>query len=380
LEPEWMEPYKDKLRKYSRGKGLYFFQSYEKGDITEEEFEEVIKGVLKKYELDAEKEQLVYESFMRDVASYGKLDAVIATPEVTDIRLINKDTINVQIKGEWYRSNISFAEEEEYLSFLHHICSKNHAAVNVRQAQNIFTDIETNPLARLRFTVTHSLLNSSGTMTCHIRKVDKVKKSTPQLIKEGLFTAKQAGFLINAIKHGKSIIICGGSGSGKTVVLNNLLEYEADSVCGVCIQEADELHSDTKKNIEFQHSISAKGEGKVEYTLRQLATMALLKNVELFIIGEIKGDEARDFFTASITGAQVLCTTHADSCFEALPRIADLAKYTGDYTQKDLLKMLSRSIDYVVYLENYKMMQIAGVVGWDDDRKDIIYDLYDFNN
>lgn len=378
LVPEWAEQYKQGLRRYFQREGIAYFQAFENGDLTDEEFHAVVMKVLRKNKLSAEQEKVVLDAFMCDVLSYGKLDAILNTPDISDIRLLNKDTVNVQHKGVWYRSNVTFGTDEEYMHFVNRLCTKNHTSLNVQQAQIIFSDISTNESARLRFMVTHSLLNTNKTSTAHIRKIDKVKKTTSKLIAEGLFTPMQAAFIHNAVKHKKSVIICGGSGSGKTVLLNNMVEVIDVSTCGVCAQEAEEVFSENKPNMEFLHSISARGESKVSYTLRQLSTMALLKNAALFIIGEIKGDEARDFFTAGNTGAQSMCTTHADSCFEALPRIADLAKYTGDYSQTDLLKMMSRSIDYVVYMENYKVKQIAGVVGWDDEREDVIYDLYEF--
>lgn len=377
-DPEWMQPFKDKLRVYFRQNGLAVFQGFENGDVTKDQFTDKIMKELDKQNIDETKAVSVCQSFMRDILSYGKLDVVINTEGISDIRLINRNTVNVQYKGEWYKTNIHFDSEEEYLYFINRICTKNHAAVNIQQAQVIFTDIVSNPKARLRFMVTHGMLSAASTSTAHIRLIDKVKKTAPQLVEEGFWTAKQAGFLINAVKHRKSIIVCGGSGSGKTIEINCLIEYLNNSICGSCIQESDELFSHTKSNIEFLHSVAAKGESKVEYTLRQLCTAALLKNAELFMIGEIKGDEARDFFTAAITGAMVMCTTHADDVFAALPRIADLAKYSGDYSQKDILKLLAKSIDYVVYNENYGVKQIAAVVGYDEEKEDVIYDLYDF--
>lgn len=380
LEADYIEEYRERLNTYYRREGLMDFQAYDNGKMTDEEFELGVKKQMAKFPLSLEQKNNVMESFIRSTKSYGKLDVVLDTEDVSDIRLINKDNINVQIKGVWYRTNITFKTDEEYEFFVKRLCTKNKMSLNQVQAQIIFSDIDTNANARLRFAVTAGFLNTNRLSTAHIRKINKTKKLMDELIKEGMITARQAGFLINAIRKKKSMIICGGSGSGKTVLLNGLIEYTDDNVCGACVQEAEELFSNTKSNLEFTHSISNKGEGKVEHTLAEIATQALLKNASLFIIGEIKGKEARDFFTAANTGAQCLCTTHALSVFEALPRIADLAKYAGDYSQEDLLKMLSRGIDVIVHMHHYKVMSIASVVGWDEEVKDVQYDVYDFGN
>lgn len=378
LEADYIEEYREKLNAYYRRDGLMDFQAFDNGKMSDEEFELGVKKQMARYPLTLQQKNDVMESFIRSTKSYGKLDVILNTEDVSDIRLIDKDTVNVQIKGVWYRTNISFRTKDEYEFFVRRLCTKNKMSLNQVQAQIIFSDIDTNENARLRFAVTSGMLNTSRVSSAHIRKINKTKKLVDGLIKENMITLKEAGFLISAIRNKKSVIICGGSGSGKTVLLNALIEYADDNVCGACVQEAEELFSETKKNLEFTHSISNKGEGKVEHTLADIATQALLKNASLFIIGEIKGKEARDFFTAANTGAQCLCTTHALSVFEALPRIADLAKYAGDYSQEDLLKMLSRGIDVIVHMDKYKVMSIASVVGWDETVKDVQYDVYSF--
>ena len=378
LEADYIEEYREKLNAYYRREGLMDFQAYDNGKMSDEEFELGVKKQMAKFPLSLQQKNDVMESFIRSTKSYGKLDVILNTEDVSDIRLINKDNVNVQIKGVWYKTNIFFRSDSEYEFFIRRLCTKNKMSLNQVQAQIIFSDIDTNENARLRFAVTSGLLNTSRLSSAHIRKINKTKKLMDELIKEDMLTAREAGFLINAIRNKKSMIVCGGSGSGKTVLLNALIEYTDDNICGACVQEAEELFSETKSNLEFTHSISNKGEGKVEHTLADIATQALLKNASLFIIGEIKGKEARDFFTAANTGAQCLCTTHALSVFEALTRIADLAKYAGDYSQEDLLKMLSRGIDVIVHMNHYKVASIASVVGWDEDVKDVQYDVYSF--
>lgn len=378
LEDDWIKPCKEQLKSFFQKAGLMHFRKFENGDMPKEEFEQILYGELHRMSLSGENASIVIDSFLRDTLSYGRLDVLVNCPDVSDIRLMNMNTVNVQYRGVWYRTNVVFDSQQEYENFITKMCTMNHAAVNIREADLVFTDINTFPGARLRITVTHSLLSTASTYSAHIR-INRLRKKTVQgLIAEGFWTREQAAFLTTAVKKGKSIIICGGSGSGKTILLNLLFEFFPVSICGECVQESDELHSETHPNIEFLHSINAKGEGGVEYTLKRLATKALLKNAEVFVIGEIKGDEAADFFTACRT-SKVYTTTHAEDVFGALPRITELAKYSADYSQNDILKILAKNIDYVVYAEKYKIKQIASVVGWDDEREDVLYDLYDFN-
>lgn len=378
-EPDWIQGYKDKLRYFFRQTGLMTFQAFEHGDVSRADFEKVIYGELARYQLEREKAGPVCASFMRDILSYGKLDGLIQSRDISDIRLMDRNTVNVQYHGVWYRTNVAFATEDEYVSFITRMCTINHAMVNIREADRVFTDIHTFPGYVLRITVTHSLLSTAATYSAHIRISPRRKKTAEELISERFWSREQAAFLTTAVKKKKSLIICGGSGSGKTILLNLLIESMAPDICGTCIQDSDELHSEHHPNIEFLHSVTARGEGGVEYSLKRIATKALLKNAEAFIIGEIKGDEATDFFTASRT-SRVYATTHADDCFGALPRLSELAKYNADYSQADILRILSKNIDYVVYCEKYRVSQIAGVVGYDRERDDVVYDLYEFDD
>ena len=377
LEPDWVDAYKNEVNKHFRDRGLADLQAFENGSFTEEEFRDLLYKKMRDLRVPEESQMAVAESFMRDIVSYGKLDVILNTTGISDVKLNSKDSVTVQYKGEWYDTNIKFKTDEEFMYFINKVCTKNHVAVNINATQIVFSDIKTNKDARFRISVSHKSINTSGLTTAAIRKIDKMKKLAHELIGEGYWTKEEAALLVNAIRKKKTIVFCGGSGSGKTIGLNCLLEYLADNITGVCIQEAEELFANEKCNLEFQHSIVAKGEGKVKVTLKDLATQGLLKNAQLFVIGEIKGNEAEDFFTAANTGAQCLCTTHANTAFDALERIADLARGAG-YSQEQMLKMLSRNVDFVVNMNKYKVRTIAGVVGWDDEQKEPVYDVYNF--
>ena len=134
-------------------------------------------------------------------------------------------------------------------------------------------------------------------------------------------------------------------------------------------------------NIKSSNSIESKGtESRVEHNLKALSEKALLRNTDVFIIGEIKSDEAADFYTASRT-TTVYSTLHANNCFGAIPRCAELAVAAAgkNMDKEDIISVLARTIKVVVYCERYQVKQIAEVKGYDDREHDVKYVLYDFN-
>lgn len=320
------------------------------------------------------------DSFIRDLKSYGKLDVLVHDKSVSDIRMMSHDVISIQNRGVWYRTNIRYRNDQEYKELINIICQRNAVNFTLSSADVVFSDeISFKGEAMLRVSATNYNLNVNRICSAHIRITRKEKMTASELVKDGFMGVNEAAFLANKARQKKSMIICGGSGSGKTLLLNCLLEYFPRSVCGEIIQESSELFAPNHMNIKSSNSVESKGtESKVEHDLKALAATALLRNAEIYCIGEIKGDEAASFYTASRT-TSVYTTTHANNCFGAIPRIAELALAAkAGNSKEDVMRVLAETIDTVIYCEKYSVKQVAVVKGWDEDKKDILYHLYDF--
>ena len=92
-------------------------------------------------------------------------------------------------------------------------------------------------------------------------------------------------------------------------------------------------------DIAFEHTVTNRGEGKIEYTLQDLARNGLLTDIDFFIIGEIKGGEALYLLNAVYTGARGWASVHGASATEAMKKLVDYIKYNSDYSQEDALQM-----------------------------------------
>jgi len=378
VEPDWVEECKDKLKERFVKMGLLFFS----GSFSDEEIEKNVLYELELMKITGDNAKMVLKSFLADIKSYGKIDILILDPDVSDVRLMNAETINVQCRGQWYRTNVKFRSKKEYESWILHVCNKNNVPFNLAAADIVFPDENSFPgVAMLRNSFTNANLNVDRNCSGHIRITRKIKKMMPELVKDGFITEAQASLLSNFVRQKKSMLICGGSGSGKTVLLNCLIEYLPRDICGEIVQESSELFAPHHLNIKSSNSIESKGtESRVSHDLKALSEKALLRNTDVFIIGEIKGDEAADFYTASRT-TRVYSTLHANNCFGAIPRCAELAMAAAgrNLGKEELISVLARTIGAVVYCEHYKVRQIAEVKGYDEREKDVRYVLYDFD-
>ena len=380
LEPGWVDECKDRLKDRFVKAGLLLFNGISES-YSDEEIRKRVFGELSHMRITGKNAETVYASFLRDIRSYGRLDQLIHDEDVSDVRMMDYETVNVQSKGQWYRTNIRFRSQKEYETYIQHICNKNNVPFNWQAADVVFPDEKSFPgECMLRNAFTNSNLNVSRTMSGHIRITRKIKKNAEDLIKDEFLSKPEASLLANYARQRKSMLICGGSGSGKTVLLNCLIEYFPRDICGEMVQESSELFAPNHINIKSSNAIEGKGgDIKVEHNLKALAEKALLRNTDVFLIGEIKSDEAADFVTASRT-TTVYATIHSDNCFGAIPRCAELAQAArANITKEEILSVLARTIDVVVYCDHYRVKQIAEVKGYAEKEHDIRYVLYDFH-
>ena len=174
----------------------------------------------------------------------------------------------------------------------------------------------------------------------HIRKIPKNKRTVNNLIELGMLDNSKAEYLINAAKESSGILFAGKGASGKTTLMNALIEHIPHDKSGLVIQENEELFSNTHPDLMFQHIVSAHGEGKIKYDLKDLSRNGLLVDLDYFIIGEIKGGEALYLLNAGYTGHRCWASVHGMSSREAIDKLADYVKYESDYSLNDIERSL----------------------------------------
>lgn len=344
----------------------------ERGIKTREALLNEVELYLKGKRIKNEQLNTLKKMFKEYIWGYHILNDLINDKDISDIKIINKDTIRVKRLGKRYTSNVKFKTNEELNKFVRIVAIKNKINLSEINAIQTFTDKETNENFILRINISTEYVNSVDHSYLHIRKISKNKYTPEDLIKLGMATKEQMEYLIKCIKEGKKIIFTGKGGSGKTTLLNTLIDEIPHDKCGLVIQENEELFSTTHPDLMFQKVKIAKGEGRIEYTLKDLSINGLLIDLDYFVIGEIKGGEALYFLNASYTGHVCLGAVHGNSSTEAIDKLVDYMKYESDYSREDLIKMIG-NIDVVVFLKDFKCHEISEIVGYDYEKKNLIY-------
>ena len=296
---------------------------------------------------------------------------LIDDPIITDVKITDPKSIRVRVHGKAYLSNITFIDAEDYFRFIQGVAVSNNIDLSV--PSQTFTD-ETDDNYILRFSLTAPYITSTGYPIIHIRKIPRKKPMSEELMAAGMFDEKIKNYLIDqSINKGKSIVFAGPPGSGKTTALNWFLEdgYESSAEILV-IQENDELFS-YRKGVMFEHVVLNPQRGELPCTLEDLGKMALVAGANVFVIGEAKGGEISSAITLSNSGCRTAITIHSQSSKDTIDKMADLAMRGTANITYDQAKRMIKSFQIIVYMEDYQVKEISEIIGYDEDKKDMIY-------
>ncbi|MCH4236468.1 MAG: Flp pilus assembly complex ATPase component TadA [Clostridium tyrobutyricum] len=302
-----------------------------------------------------------------DIWGYGRVQKYINDDSVSDIYIFSKDIVKIKKKGHLYSTDVKFPTEKSLENFCYSLAIKNGGALSDKEAKQILSDAKTQKDAILRIDIVISPITSLGPQV-EIRRLPKKKKTFEDLINDNMLNEEIKNYLITAVKAGLNIVWTGRGGSGKTTLMNTSLDYIPDEDVQLIIQESEELF--TNHTSTYCQKVKRKyGESDIEYTLKDLTINALLMSLDRITIGEIKDEEAMEFFNAVYSGHIGWTSVHSPSSTECLNKIVHLMKYSKtDLPREDLMEMLTE-IDLIIFMEDYKCYQLTEIAGWDDVNK-----------
>ena len=344
-----------------------------RGSMSRKDFLDEVRGhVAHYYPMPAKQQERLLQSFEQYVFGYSILSPLIDDADVSDVRVVAYDNVRIKRLGRRMDAGVSFASEKEYRQFVDYVATKNQVNVSNVNAIQRFTDNDSHPDFILRFTVSMPLVNTYDQPYLCIRKVPKDFPMLKKLTEREMLSWETAELLTLRFRSG-STLICGGNSSGKTTLLNALKETLPDNMAVLVTQQADELTTMHHPDMMFLHSLPGAGESQVNYDLKDISIAGLTMDVDFFIIGEVKGEEALYLLNAAYTGQLCAATIHAPSADKALEKLVDYCLYESKYSRDELMKMMD-FFQTVVFMEHYKVKQIFACTGWDRETRDLKYE------
>jgi pilus assembly protein CpaF len=292
-----------------------------------------------------DRERLVSE-ISDDILGHGPIERLLADDSVTEIMVNGPYDIWVERQGRLYQTTVRFNDD----SHLRRIINKMVAQVGRRID-------ESSPMvdARLpdgsRVNAVIPPLSLSGPLVT-IRKFANKRLDLNEMIRLATLSEETVDFLQRCIHAQLNILICGGTGTGKTTLLNALSAAISDSERIVTVEDAAELQ------LKQAHVLRLEGrpkniEGQGEITIRDLVRNSLRMRPDRIIVGEVRGAEALDMLQAMNTGHDgSLTTVHANAPRDALARIETMVLMAGyDLPLRAIRQQVASALDMIIHLE-----------------------------
>lgn len=342
-----------------------------------------LQGIRKRCEKEKlseeETEDVVY-LVEKSLWGFGILDDLINDDDVSDIRLVNENTIRMKRLGKREPTGLRFASKEEYLRYIEFITNRNNTNISITNAAQVFTDKDTCESAILRFSLVSDLVNTGDRPTLLIRKILKKKKDFARLVREKYMTEQQVEYLKKRWETGHGILVCGPNGSGKTTLINALLDSTPHTKSAVVMQESEELFCDNHPEMIFRKVVPHRAGSNISYLLKDLSRLALMESFDIIVVGEIKGDEAADLSYATYTGSQCMTSVHSNSAAEGYDKMIDYAlDAQPNRTRTHFAKQLA-ALDTVVFVKDYKVQQILEENGYNKATEEFNFKEVVFSN
>ncbi|QNP46206.1 CpaF family protein [Sphingomonas sediminicola] len=333
----------------------------EVGDIVYEELAKQNQALN-----NSERKSLVSD-VLDELLGLGPIEPLLKDPTITDILINGHNSVFVERYGVLEHTNVRFKDERHLLRIIQKIVSAVGRRID-----------ESSPMVDARLAdgsrvnaIVHPLAIDGASMS--IRKFARVPISMDRLIEIGSVPAPVAEVLKAVVKSRRNVLISGGTGSGKTTMLNAMSAFIDNRERIVTIEDSAELQLQQEHVVRLE-TRPANIEGKGEITQRELVKNALRMRPDRIIVGEVRAGEAFDMLQAMNTGHDGSMTTvHANTARDALSRVEQMIGMSGiDIPARSARAQISSALNVVIQIGRLsdgrrKLLSLSELTGMEGD-------------
>ena len=313
-----------------------------------------------------ERERLTQE-LLDEVFGLGPLEPLLKDPAVSDILVNSYRDVFVERRGILERTTTQFRDE----AHLRLIIDRIVTAVGRRVDESSpMVDARLPDGSRVNAIISPLTLDGS---CLSIRRFGHDRLTAEDLLRNQTFTPGMLQFLEGCVRARLNILISGGTGSGKTTMLNVLSSYISNRERIITIEDAAELHLRQDHVVRLEtRPPNMEGQGAVRQ--RQLVINSLRMRPDRIILGEVRGEEALDMLQAMNTGHDgSLTTIHANAPRDALARLETMAAMSGlNLPERAIRQQTASAINIIVQITRLsdgsrKVVSISEITGMEGD-------------
>jgi pilus assembly protein CpaF len=328
--------------------------------------------------LTLDEQQHLVSAITDEVLGYGPIEEYLDDDTVTEIMVNGLDGIFVERDGLLHETDSRFLSDEHVMRVIDRIVGQVGRRVD-----------ELSPMVDARLAdgsrvnaIIPPLAIDGPVLT--IRKFSTRAFTLDDLVELGTMSHELCDFLAACVEGRMNILVSGGTGTGKTTMLNVLSAMIPETERIVTVEDAAELR------LEQRHVIRLEGrpanvEGRGQISARDLVRNALRMRPDRIIVGEVRGAEALDMLQAMNTGHDgSLSTLHANSPRDALSRVETMVLMSGiDYPLRAIREQVASAIDLLVHVARMRdgsrrIVRVAEVQGMEHEVITLC-DLFEFN-
>lgn len=292
----------------------------------------------------SEKAQLI-QNVSDDVLGYGPIDRFLKDPDINEVMVNGPRHIYVERRGRIEPTDVSFVDETHLRRVIDKIVSQVGRRVD-----------ESTPMVDARLpdgsrvnAVVHPIAIGGPFLT--VRRFSSDPFTVDDLVTFGTLTPQVARFLESCVRGRLNTVISGGTGTGKTTLLNVVSSFIPEEERIITIEDAKELQLNQEHVLALE-SRPSNIEGRGEVRIRELVRNSLRMRPDRIVVGEVRGAEALDMLQAMNTGHEgSLTTVHANTPRDALSRLETMVLMAGmDLPVRPIREQMASALDLIVHL------------------------------
>lgn len=328
--------------------------------------------------LPASKRNALVKELTDDILGYGPLEPLLADETVTEIMCNGPDSVYVERSGKMVKIPSGFIDENHLRRVIDRIVAQVGRRIDESQPM---VDARLLDGSRVN-AVVHPLAIGGPFLT--IRKFAKDPFQVDDLVGFGTLCPEVVPFLEACVKGRLNVVVSGGTGTGKTTMLNVLSSFIPEGDRVVTIEDAKELQL-RQDHVLAMEARPANIEGRGQVTIRELVKNALRMRPDRIVVGEVRSGETLDMLQAMNTGHDgSLTTVHSNGPRDTLSRIETMTLMAGfDLPIRAIREQMASALDVIVHITRLRdgtrrVTHVTEVQGMEGDVI-VLQDIYLFD-